>query len=312
MSPMINLAALFLPLLTGLPQQGDALQTVAEQSGFKATARHGDVVALCKEMARKYPNAQYSELGLSAEGRPLPMLILADPPVHNADEAARSGKLIVLAIGNIHAGEVCGKEALPMLARETPGFHGSRAVQGSGDRPGADLQRRRQRASLEDEPPGAERTRGRHGPASQCPRPRPEPRLHQARSTRDPRPGQVFQYVEAAPVHRHAYHQRVAPPIHDHLRRAEESGGRPQGDQLHAQRIFPQGNERFRERQGSTRIITATSTAITPSGRAFPRRGGTARLMSDCETGCQCCPRRMRTPRSRIACWPPVISCASA
>ena len=28
------------------------------------------------------------------------------------------GKLIVLAIGNIHAGEVCGKEALPMLARE--------------------------------------------------------------------------------------------------------------------------------------------------------------------------------------------------
>ena len=121
MSSMINLAALFLLNLTGLPQQGDALQTVAEQSGFKATARHGDVVALCKELARKYPNAQYSELGLSAEGRPLPMLILADPPVHNAEEAARSGKLIVLAIGNIHAGEVCGKEALPILARELLG-----------------------------------------------------------------------------------------------------------------------------------------------------------------------------------------------
>ena len=118
MSPMINLTALLLTILTGLPQQGDTLQTVAEQSGYKATARHGDVVALCKELARKYPNAQYSELGLSAEGRPLPLLILADPPVHNAEEATRSGKLIVLAIGNIHAGEVCGKEALPMLARE--------------------------------------------------------------------------------------------------------------------------------------------------------------------------------------------------
>ena len=59
---------------------------------------------------------QYSELGLSAEGRPLPMLILANPPVHNAEEAVCWGKLIVLAIGNIHAGEVCGKEALPILA----------------------------------------------------------------------------------------------------------------------------------------------------------------------------------------------------
>ena len=52
MSSMINLAALVLLNLAGLPQQGDALQAVAEQSGFKATARHGDVVALCKELAR--------------------------------------------------------------------------------------------------------------------------------------------------------------------------------------------------------------------------------------------------------------------
>ncbi len=60
----------------------------------------------------------YTELGRSAEGRPLPLLVLADPPVHSALEAARSGKLVALAIGNIHAGEVCGKEALPMLASE--------------------------------------------------------------------------------------------------------------------------------------------------------------------------------------------------
>jgi dipeptidyl-peptidase-4 len=113
-----SLIALFLPILADLPPQVDPLQTVAEQSGYKATARHGEVVALCQELARRYPNAYYTELGRSAEGRPLPLLVLADPPVHSALEAARSGKLIALAIGNIHAGEVCGKEALPMLARE--------------------------------------------------------------------------------------------------------------------------------------------------------------------------------------------------
>ena len=43
---------------------------------------------------------------------------MADPPVKTAAEAARSGKLVCLMIGNIHAGEVCGKEALPMLLRE--------------------------------------------------------------------------------------------------------------------------------------------------------------------------------------------------
>jgi dipeptidyl aminopeptidase/acylaminoacyl peptidase len=45
-------------------------------------------------------------------------LVLADPPVKTPLEAARSGKLIALAIGNIDGGEVCGKEALPILARE--------------------------------------------------------------------------------------------------------------------------------------------------------------------------------------------------
>jgi len=54
----------------------------------------------------------------SFEGRKIPLLILADPPVATPEEAAKSGKLVVFAQGNIHAGEVDGKEALMMLARE--------------------------------------------------------------------------------------------------------------------------------------------------------------------------------------------------
>ena len=57
-------------------------------------------------------------MGTSGEGRKLPLVILADPPVSSAAEAKKSGKLIVYAEANIHAGEVDGKEALLMLARD--------------------------------------------------------------------------------------------------------------------------------------------------------------------------------------------------
>ncbi len=107
--------------LTGLASaQADspALLTVAEKSLWRATARHAEVVDFCERLAKSSPVVRLSELGTSFEGRKLPLLILADPPVASAAEAARSNKLVVLAIANIHAGEVDGKEALLMLARE--------------------------------------------------------------------------------------------------------------------------------------------------------------------------------------------------
>ncbi len=92
--------------------------TVAEKSDYKATSRHEDVMAFCRQLAKESPLVTLGELGVSHEGRVLPLVILADPPVSTPAEAARSGKLVVFAMGNIHAGEVDGKEALLMLARE--------------------------------------------------------------------------------------------------------------------------------------------------------------------------------------------------
>ena len=110
--------AAVLPILAQLPQKGDPLQTVAERSEYRATARYDEVAAWCQAFAKKTPLAHLTELGKSSEGRSIPLLIVADPPVTSAAQAVRSGKLICFAIGNIHAGEVCGKEALPMLLRE--------------------------------------------------------------------------------------------------------------------------------------------------------------------------------------------------
>jgi dipeptidyl-peptidase-4 len=94
------------------------LLTVAERSDYRATSRHADVIAFCEELARRSSVVKRGRLGVSGEGRELPLLILSDPPVTTPQEAVRSGKLVILVIGNIHAGEVDGKEALLMLARD--------------------------------------------------------------------------------------------------------------------------------------------------------------------------------------------------
>jgi dipeptidyl aminopeptidase/acylaminoacyl peptidase len=113
-----SLIVLALPVLAQASEKAGALKTVAEQSGYRATARYDDVAAWCREFAKSTPNAKLTDLGRTSEGRSIPLLIVADPPVKTAAEAERSGKLVCLVIGNIHAGEVCGKEALPMLLRD--------------------------------------------------------------------------------------------------------------------------------------------------------------------------------------------------
>jgi hypothetical protein len=94
------------------------LQTVAEASDYHATSRHADVMSFCQELARQSPLVKLGRLGVSGEGRELPMLVLSEPAVATPAEAVRSGKPVALVIGNIHAGEVDGKEALLMLARD--------------------------------------------------------------------------------------------------------------------------------------------------------------------------------------------------
>lgn len=94
------------------------LLTVAESSGYKATSKHAEVVEYCERLAKLSPLVRVAKLGVTSEGRKLPLVILADPPVATPEEAAKSGKLIVFAMGNIHAGEVDGKEALLMLMRD--------------------------------------------------------------------------------------------------------------------------------------------------------------------------------------------------
>ena len=55
----------------------------------------------------------------TAGKRSLPILVLADPPVSNPEQVG--DRLTVFAWAGIHSGEVCGKPATLMLAREIAG-----------------------------------------------------------------------------------------------------------------------------------------------------------------------------------------------
>lgn len=122
-----------LVLLSGLAAAGDpplpepapaadaALATVAERSGYKATARHAEVMAQLDAVAKTSPRARRVSMGRTGEDREIPVILFADPPVATPDEAraqVKTGKLMVLIFANIHAGECDGKEALGILARE--------------------------------------------------------------------------------------------------------------------------------------------------------------------------------------------------
>ena len=149
-----------LGLFSGSSARADEpLLTVAELSEFKKTSRHAEVVDYCEHLAKLSPLVKLAELGTTTEGKKLPLLIIADPPISTPEEAAKSGKLVVFVIGNIHAGEVDGKEAMLMLARDLVTAKDRAAAQGTDLAVQPDLQCRRQRQDGEDQPPRPDRTR---------------------------------------------------------------------------------------------------------------------------------------------------------
>ena len=79
-----------------------ALLTLAERSGFKATAKHAEVIELLDRIAEASPVVTRSIIGWTGEGREIPALIIADPPIATAEEAAAQvrdqNKLVVIIL----------------------------------------------------------------------------------------------------------------------------------------------------------------------------------------------------------------------
>ncbi len=119
---MIRQLSLVLPVVALLagPLAGPlaAQQTRAERTGFKETSTHADVVAFVDSLQSRGAKVHVGIIGRTAQGRELPYVIASRPLVTTPLEAKRLGRPIVYIQGNIHAGEVEGKEAMQAVLRD--------------------------------------------------------------------------------------------------------------------------------------------------------------------------------------------------
>ena len=107
------------------PRPNDAFLTRAERTDYRETSSHAEVVDFLQRAAAADPSVHYTTYGYTTEGRPLPLAVVGDVADASAESVRSSGKTTVYLQGNIHAGEVCGKEALQMLLRDLlAGRHG--------------------------------------------------------------------------------------------------------------------------------------------------------------------------------------------
>lgn len=89
-----------------------------EKSNFVKTSTHAEVMAFLKAIESKSNEVYVTSMGKSLEGKDIPVAVLSRPKITTAAEAKASGKVIVYIQGNIHAGEVEGKESVMMLMRD--------------------------------------------------------------------------------------------------------------------------------------------------------------------------------------------------
>jgi len=96
----------------------DYPRTRAEQTQYRETSHYADVRKFLDSLRKLQAPLTFGSIGKTSEGRDIPYVIASRPLVATASEAERLGRPIVYVQGNIHAGEVEGKDALLALLRD--------------------------------------------------------------------------------------------------------------------------------------------------------------------------------------------------
>ena len=95
------------------------LKTTAEASEFKSTSTYEDVVKFMKAVDAASPLIHYGVYGKTSEGREMPFVVVGTGLKDASPASFRAGNRLRVHIqGNIHAGEVEGKESAQILLRE--------------------------------------------------------------------------------------------------------------------------------------------------------------------------------------------------
>jgi hypothetical protein len=96
----------------------EAMMTIAERTNFERTSTLEEVVGVLDALDAQTDLMHRETLLLTVQGREVPLVVLADPPISTPEQAFQSGKLVVYIQANIHGGEVEGKEASLIAMRD--------------------------------------------------------------------------------------------------------------------------------------------------------------------------------------------------
>ena len=93
------------------------LITTAERTNYEKTSTYNEVLNFLEELDSS-PYARLDYFATSVEGRKIPLLVVANPLPAGPEDMENDNRIVVYLQGNIHAGEIEGKEATQMLARD--------------------------------------------------------------------------------------------------------------------------------------------------------------------------------------------------
>jgi hypothetical protein len=112
--------ALFIPcLFMGAGDFPDEWLTVAEKTDFRATSSYDETMNYLLRLQAAAPELiRVTDFGRSAQGRPLPLVIVSADGAFTPQAAAATGKPVLLIQSCIHAGEMDGKDATLMILRD--------------------------------------------------------------------------------------------------------------------------------------------------------------------------------------------------
>ncbi|MDP9200883.1 MAG: hypothetical protein M3P26_02970 [Gemmatimonadota bacterium] len=102
----------------GPPSPAAFPRTRPELTGYRETSHYADVRKFLDSLRALRAPLIFGSIGKTNEGREIPFVIASRPLVSNPSEAKRLRRPIVYVQGNIHAGEVEGKDALLALLRD--------------------------------------------------------------------------------------------------------------------------------------------------------------------------------------------------
>ncbi|MBK6967383.1 MAG: M14 family metallopeptidase [Bacteroidales bacterium] len=110
------LISLILSISTFL--QAQDWKTYYELSDFKKTPGYDETIAYCYRLSEASPIASMKTIGISPQGREIPMMIIDRDGFTDPQQIRAKGRIIALVQACIHPGEPDGKDAMLMLIRD--------------------------------------------------------------------------------------------------------------------------------------------------------------------------------------------------